>query len=163
MARGRAAAAVVVALLLAGCGTGTTTSGGSSSGAAKASTSAKASSSAPKPSGRTGASSNASSSAAPSNPSTLATIRESELPAEGKKTLQLIRQGGPFPYSRDGIHFGNYEKALPAKSGSYYKEYTVKTPGDSTRGPQRIIVGQGSEKYFTADHYATFKFIQEGQ
>lgn len=141
----RAAAGVVVALLLAGCGAGTTTTGGSaSSGAGASSSSARVS-------------------AAPSNPSSFPGIKESALPAEAKKTLALIRKGGPFPYERDGIHFGNYEKALPAKKGSYYKEYTVKTPGDSSRGPRRIIVGNGQEKYYTPDHYATFTFIEEGK
>jgi guanyl-specific ribonuclease Sa len=38
----------------------------------------------------------------------------------------------PFPYSRDGITFGNFEKQLPAQPRGYYHEYTVKTPGETT-------------------------------
>ena len=100
---------------------------------------------------------------APSNPSSLPTVKESALPAEAQSTLRLIAQGGPYPYSRDGINFGNFEGALPKKSGGYYKEYTVPTPGSKDRGARRIIVGSAHEKYYTADHYATFRFILEGR
>lgn len=96
------------------------------------------------------------------NPSRLPTIRESQLPPEGRATLALIRRGGPFPYERDGVTFGNFERILPRKSGGYYKEYTVPTPGESDRGARRIVVGKAGEKYYTADHYESFKFIAEG-
>jgi ribonuclease T1 len=96
------------------------------------------------------------------NPSGLATIRESQLPAEGRRTLTLIRQGGPFPFERDGVAFGNFERILPRKPGGYYKEYTVPTPGESDRGARRIVAGKAGEKYYTADHYDSFKFIAEG-
>jgi ribonuclease T1 len=36
------------------------------------------------------------------------------LPVEARETLRLIRQGGPFPYARDGAVFHNYEHRLPA-------------------------------------------------
>jgi ribonuclease T1 len=39
----------------------------------------------------------------------------------------------------------------------------VITPGESDRGARRIVVGTGGEKYYTADHYASFKFIAEGK
>jgi ribonuclease T1 len=97
------------------------------------------------------------------NPSRLATVRESQLPSEGRATLALIRQGGPFPYDRDGVTFGNFERILPRKSGGYYKEYTVPTPGESDRGARRIVAGKAGEKYYTADHYESFKFIAEGK
>lgn len=97
------------------------------------------------------------------NPSGLATVRESQLPAEGRRTLALIRQGGPFPYERDGANFGNFERILPRKPGGYYKEYTVRTPGESDRGARRIVVGKAGEKYYTPDHYESFKFIDEGR
>ena len=41
------------------------------------------------------------------------TIAVSALPPEARATLQLIKQGGPFPYDRDGVVFGNYEHRLP--------------------------------------------------
>jgi ribonuclease T1 len=97
------------------------------------------------------------------NPSGLATIRESQLPAEGRRTLALIRRGGPYPYGRDGVTFGNFERILPRKSGGYYREYTVPTPGESDRGARRIVAGKAGEKYYTADHYESFKFIAEGK
>ena len=93
----------------------------------------------------------------------LPTIRESQLPAEGRRTLALIRQGGPYPYTRDGVTFGNFERILPRKASGYYKEYTVPTPGESDRGARRIVAGQAGDKYYTADHYETFKFIAEGK
>ena len=97
------------------------------------------------------------------NASGLPTIRESQLPPEGRRTLVLIRQGGPYPYSRDGVTFGNFERILPRKASGYYKEYTVPTPGESDRGARRIVAGQAGDKYYTADHYASFKFIAEGK
>lgn len=100
---------------------------------------------------------------AAANPSRLPTIRESQLPREGRATLALIRRGGPFPYERDGVAFGNFERILPRKSGGYYKEYTVPTPGESDRGARRIVAGKAGEKYYTADHYESFKFIAEGK
>jgi ribonuclease T1 len=97
------------------------------------------------------------------NASGLPTIRESQLPAEGRQTLVRIRQGGPYPYTRDGVTFGNFERILPRKASGYYKEYTVPTPGESDRGARRIVAGQAGDKYYTADHYASFKFIAEGK
>ena len=85
----------------------------------------------------------------------------SDLPREAKQTLALIKDGGPFPYSRDGIVFGNYEKRLPLKQRGYYHEYTVKTPGRRDRGPRRIVTGQGHEYYYTDDHYRSFRQIRE--
>ena len=44
----------------------------------------------------------------------LDSVTLSSLPPEAKRTLQLIKQGGPFPYpKKDGSTFGNYEKRLP--------------------------------------------------
>ena len=77
-------------------------------------------------------------------------------------TLRLIASNGPFPHERDGIVFGNREGRLPRKPRGYYREYTVETPGASTRGARRIIRGQGGETYYTRDHYATFVRIDGG-
>jgi ribonuclease T1 len=43
-------------------------------------------------------------------------ITVAELPSQARDTLRLIYQGGPFPYPRDGIVFGNRERQLPAQS-----------------------------------------------
>jgi ribonuclease T1 len=84
-----------------------------------------------------------------------------DLPPEGRTALGLIKSGGPFPYSKDGTVFSNYEGLLPAKPGGYYHEYTVITPGSRDRGARRIVAGSNGEYYYTDDHYASFKLIQE--
>ena len=86
-------------------------------------------------------------------------IYRDQLPPEGRETLALIRQGGPFPYDRDGITFSNREKILPLRQRGYYREYTVKTPGLKHRGARRIVVGGGTEFYYTEDHYNSFRRI----
>lgn len=100
--------------------------------------------------------------AAPGNPSGLPAIKESALPAEARRTLALIRAGGPYSYSQDDKTFGNFERILPRQKSGYYREYTVPTPGESDRGARRIVTGAGGEKYYTQDHYDSFKFIAEG-
>jgi ribonuclease T1 len=96
------------------------------------------------------------------NPSSLPEVRESALPAEARNTLALIRAGGPYRYSQDNQTFGNFERILPRKDRGYYREYTVPTPGESDRGARRIVAGDDGEKYYTDDHYETFRFIAEG-
>ncbi|MFE2287787.1 ribonuclease domain-containing protein [Streptomyces sp. NPDC059443] len=87
----------------------------------------------------------------------------SALPSQAHDTLDLIDQGGPFPYSQDGVVFQNREHLLPSHSTGYYHEYTVITPGSPTRGARRIITGQAvDEDYYTADHYATFRLVNFG-
>ena len=88
-------------------------------------------------------------------------ITATQLPAEARQTLALIRKGGPFPYAKDGAIFGNREAILPAKKRGYYREYTVKTPGERTRGARRIIWGAGGEFYYTEDHYNHFSRIKD--
>jgi ribonuclease T1 len=83
------------------------------------------------------------------------------LPKEGRETFALIKQGGPFPYSKDGTVFGNREGRLPKQKRGYYREYTVKTPGARNRGAKRIVCGAKADCYYTADHYETFKRIKE--
>ncbi|WP_458107398.1 ribonuclease [Arthrobacter sp. R3-55] len=104
-----------------------------------------------------------SSAAAVANPSTLPTINASQLPKEARQTLALIAKGGPYPYSADDGNFGNFEGLLPKKTSGFYKEYTVRTPGESDRGARRIVVGKDAAKYYTADHYNSFTFIIEGK
>jgi ribonuclease T1 len=78
-------------------------------------------------------------------------------------TLRRIRSGGPFPYAKDGIVFGNHERQLPHKPRGYYREYTVPTPGSRDRGARRIVCGGAPRSpdvcYYTHDHYASFQFI----
>jgi ribonuclease T1 len=88
-------------------------------------------------------------------------INVADLPPEGRTTLGLIKSDGPFPYSKDGTMFSNYEGLLPAKPGGYYHEYTVITPGSHDRGACRIVAGGSGEYYYTDDHYRSFRLIQE--
>jgi len=88
-------------------------------------------------------------------------ISVTDLPAEARATLALIKAGGPFPYRQDGRTFGNREKLLPRRDHGYYREYTVRTPGARDRGARRILAGRGGEFYYTADHYRSFKRIRE--
>ncbi|MDI3194285.1 ribonuclease domain-containing protein [Pseudarthrobacter sp. AL07] len=98
----------------------------------------------------------------PANPSGLPPVKESQLPAEARTILAAIRAGGPYRYSQDNKTFGNFERILPRQDSGYYREYTVPTPGESDRGARRIVTGSGGEKYYTQDHYDSFKFIAEG-
>ncbi len=94
---------------------------------------------------------------------TLGTIQARDLPPEARQTIVLIRQGGPFPYEKDGSVFGNYEKVLPQQKRGYYREFTVKTPYARNRGAKRMIAGgeknSPHEYYYTADHYKSFKRV----
>lgn len=94
-------------------------------------------------------------------PATIGEIRAADLPREAQATLALIRKGGPYPYARDGVVFGNREALLPGQRRGYYREYTVKTPGERTRGARRIVAGKGGELYYTEDHYNHFSRIVE--
>jgi ribonuclease T1 len=92
-----------------------------------------------------------------------ATVSLEQLPVQGRETYQRILQGGPFPYDKDGVVFGNRERLLPLEKRGYYREYTVKTPSARTRGARRIVCG-GAPKtpdacFYTADHYASFRKI----
>ena len=97
--------------------------------------------------------------------SQLSTIQVAELPRQGRETYGLIRQGGPFPYGKDGTVFGNRERLLPAEKRGFYREYTVATPGSRDRGARRIVCGGPARVpyacYYTADHYASFRKIVE--
>ena len=88
-----------------------------------------------------------------------------DLPPEAREVDALIRKGGPFRYDRDGIVFGNREKILPPEPRGYYHEYTVHTPGVSSRGARRIICGgpprQPDACWYTSDHYRSFRRIRE--
>jgi ribonuclease T1 len=95
----------------------------------------------------------------PPSPQAITPIRASELPPEASQTLRLIEQGGPFPYRKDGTTFGNRERLLPGRPQGYYREYTVRTPGAPDRGARRIVAGRQGERYYTADHYRSFRRI----
>jgi ribonuclease T1 len=91
----------------------------------------------------------------------LAVISVAQLPPEARETIALIRDGGPFPYGRDGSVFANREGLLPSAPRGSYREYTVKTPGRRDRGARRIVSAPGGQLYYTADHYSSFRLILE--
>jgi len=91
-------------------------------------------------------------------------VAAQDLPAEARTTLARIRASGPFPYARDGVVFGNRERLLPSMPRGYYHEYTVPTPGTTSRGARRIVCGGHvatlAECYYSDDHYRSFRKIQ---
>lgn len=110
---------------------------------------------------RPGAASSSSARPAVDPSSGLPTIARDDLPPEALDTLDLIADGGPFPYDRDGAVFQNRERLLPAQALGWYHEYTVPTPGEGDRGARRIVTGEDGVDYWTPDHYASFGVIEE--
>lgn len=74
-------------------------------------------------------------------------------------TLELIDEGGPFPYERDGVTFQNREGILPSRPQGFYSEYTVVTPGSKDRGARRIVAGDDGSRFYTDDHYDSFREV----
>lgn len=97
---------------------------------------------------------------APPYRSAIPIVSIQQLPIEAQRTINLINQGGPFPYRQDNTVFGNRERRLPTAPRGTYREYTVVTPGQRDRGPRRIIAGP-RVKYYTPDHYRSFQLVQE--
>jgi ribonuclease T1 len=93
------------------------------------------------------------------------TIAVAQLPREAVNTLNLIAAGGPYPYEKDGIVFGNREGLLPPHRRGYYHEYTVPTPRAHNRGARRIVCGGPLQRtdncYYSDDHYTSFNRIVE--
>jgi len=94
----------------------------------------------------------------------IGTVSLAALPVEAQQTERLVRSGGPFPYEKDGIVFGNREQLLPRQPRGFYHEYTVRTPGSHDRGARRIVCGglqprEPEACFYTEDHYASFKRI----
>ena len=92
-----------------------------------------------------------------------------DLPREARTTHVLILRGGPYPYPKDGVTFGNFENNLPRHKRGYYREFTVPTPGAKNRGARRIVCGAEARDWsrnapdacwYTGDHYKTFQKIK---
>lgn len=88
------------------------------------------------------------------------TIDVGDLPDEALDTLALIASSGPYPYRQDDGVFSNRERLLPKEPKGYYREYTVVTPGSDDRGARRIIAGECGERWYTDDHYDSFRLIE---
>lgn len=152
----------LVAVVLAACGASGSGSAGSATTAPSAGTTSASSghTSQPKPAvspvdaGRL----------APAQPTTdLRTMTVAMLPKQGVDTLRLIADGGPYPYSKDGSTFSNREGLLPRQASGFYREFTVVTPGSDDRGARRIIAGQDGSRFYTSDHYASFREVVSGE
>jgi ribonuclease T1 len=95
----------------------------------------------------------------------IATVHVTVQPRPGRETDELIRLGGPFPYDKDGAVFGNRERQLPIEKRGTDREHTVTAPGSRDRGARRIVCGDPPgmphARYYTADHYASFRKIVE--
>ena len=89
----------------------------------------------------------------------IGTVALSSLPVQVAQTIRLIRAGGPYPYSEDGVVFDNNEHLLPAQRHGYYHEYTVTTPGASDRATRRIVTGADGAYFYTSDHYESFERV----
>ncbi len=168
---GGCAALVVVALAFFLIGR----SSGSSSGSSVTTTESASTQAAPKSSSKTSTPDGISSNSNPPKSATsvavapaeganagksgLEIVKAASLPPEARTTLKLIEANGPFPYSRDGVVYNNLEKILPKQAKGYYHEYTVVTPGSKDRGARRIIAGGKGERFYTDDHYASFKEV----
>lgn len=100
---------------------------------------------------------------APAGPtSDLPTMTVAQLPPEGIDTLVLIESGGPFPFVQDGTTFQNREGILPTQPAGFYAEYTVVTPGEDDRGARRIVAGDDGGRFYTDDHYSSFREVVSG-
>ena len=96
--------------------------------------------------------------------STMPTVELKQLPAQAQDMMGLIAAGGPFKYDKDGTVFGNRERILPGEKRGFYREYTVKTPGERSRGARRIVCGglqptAPDACFYTDDHYSSFRKI----
>jgi ribonuclease T1 len=88
---------------------------------------------------------------------------------EAKAIVAIINRNGPFEFDRDDITFQNREVYLPPAQQGTYREYTVLTPGESTRGARRLITsGERNRRptnykslYYTDDHYDTMWLVVE--
>jgi ribonuclease T1 len=89
---------------------------------------------------------------------------DGNLAYEGDVDLALvfdrIERGERDSHGNDGSVFSNREGSLPKKPKGYYHEYVVRTPGLDSVGPQRLILGENGEAYYTPDHYDTFTQVR---
>lgn len=67
-------------------------------------------------------------------------------------TLERIAQRD-IKFRQDGTPFNNIGNPLPRQAPGYYQEWVVPTETIEGAGPQRIVVGEGGEMYYSPDHY----------
>jgi ribonuclease T1 len=77
-------------------------------------------------------------------------------------TLARIEAGQRLRFPNDGATFQNRERRLPRQPAGYYREYVHPTEELlPSPGPQRIVIGEAGETYYTPDHYRTFRRLDE--
>jgi ribonuclease T1 len=74
--------------------------------------------------------------------------------------FERIERGESDSHDNDGSVFQNREGLLPDEPRGYYREYVVRTPGMSSVGPQRLVLGENGEAYYTSDHYESFTQVR---
>ena len=57
---------------------------------------------------------------------------------------------------------GLSHRILPPQPKGFYAEYTVVTPGEDDRGARRIVAGDDGSRFYTADHYSSFREVVSG-
>lgn len=77
-------------------------------------------------------------------------------------SLERIAATRKLRFPNDGSTFQNREGRLPRKPPGYYTEWVVPTPGESGPGPQRIVLGDDGDVWYTRDHYKSFERIAGG-
>lgn len=78
-------------------------------------------------------------------------------------TVARIERGERHSHRNDGGVFRNLEQRLPKQPNGHYREYVHPTPNLSGPGPQRLVIGQTGEIYYTHDHYRTFRLLRGPQ
>lgn len=89
---------------------------------------------------------------------------------EVQQTISNINRGR-FQYDQDDQTFSNRERYLPGAPTGTYREYTVISPGESTRGAHRIITSGPPDRqskafidmYYTDDHYGSYWLVTSGK
>ena len=77
-----------------------------------------------------------------------------------RPTFDRLRNGIRYPHRNDGATFNNSPVILPYAPPGYYTEYVIPTHSMRGAGVQRLVIGKGSEIYYTPNHYTTFIQIQ---
>lgn len=82
------------------------------------------------------------------------------------EAAKLGWQGGSLePYAPGkmigGDRFGNFEGALPKKSGRRWTEADIGTMGKNSRGAKRIVFSSDGLIYYTENHYESFEKLGE--
>lgn len=75
-------------------------------------------------------------------------------------TIERINAGVKNSHKNDGSIYRNFSRKLPRRDRNYYREYVVPTHGIRGPGPQRLIIGERGDIYYTPDHYETFVKVE---